>query len=183
MKARVRRPGLERRGDRLGGAAAQLAVGRLQPAQRDVERSSSPSSIDTRIAATSSPNSRPRRSGGDRLLGQDLLLGLGEQVGAVAAGAAQVVAAELEPRRVEQLLGLLVVERGPLELEEQELGLDLGGALLDALQQRAPLGIGGVGGEAQRGVRAGTADQVVDLRQLVHRLGQAAGIELGHRPA
>ena len=101
----------------------------------------------------------------------------------VAAGAAQVVAAEVEAGGPEQLVGALVVERRPLELEEQQLGLDLGGALLDALEQRAALGIGRVGREPQRRVRAGAADQLLDRGELLHRRAQARASSSATLPA
>ncbi len=73
-------------------------------------------------------------------------------MGPIAADAAQVVPAEVKPVAGEQRLGSLLVERRPLELEEEELGLDLGGSLLHELQERSPGRVGGVGGKAQRGV-------------------------------
>jgi len=98
----------------------------------------------------------------------------------VAARRAEVVAAEVQPVVAEQLLGAIVGQCRPLELEEQQLGLDLGGSLLHQLQQRAAGRIGRVGGEAQGGERAGLPDQLVDLRQLVHRGRQCGGVQLGH---
>ena len=109
---------------------------------------------------------RPGARAGERLLGEDLLLGLAEQVLAVAAHVAQVVAAEVQPLAREQLLGALVCERGPLQLEEQQRGLDRGLLLLHALQQRPVGRVGGVGGEAQRGVVAGAARQLLDPGEL-----------------
>ena len=66
----------------------------------------------------------PRAAPGDRLLGEDDLFGLGQQVRPVAARRAQVVRGEREPVVGEQRLDLLVGELGPLELEEQQLGAD-----------------------------------------------------------
>ena len=109
---------------------------------------------------------RPRARAGQRLLGEDPLLGLGEQVRAVAPRGAQVVAAEVQPVGGEQRLGALVVERRPLELEEDQRGLDLRAALLHALQQRAALGVGGGRREVQHRVGAGAADQLLQRREL-----------------
>jgi len=100
----------------------------------------------------------------------------------IAASAAQVMAAEVECRLGQELLGPLVTERGPLELEEQELGLDLGRPLLHELEQGSPGRVGGVGGEAQRGVRARPSHQVLDLLELPHRLEKALAVELGYVP-
>jgi len=79
----------------------------------------------------------------------------------------------------EQRLGVVILERRPLELEEQQPRLDLGRPLLHEREQRPPCGVGGVGGEAQRRERARPADQLVDLGQLAHRRGEAAGVQLG----
>ena len=47
------------------------------------------------------------------------------------------MAAEVQPLPRQQLLGALVGERRPLQLEEQQRRLDRGLLLLDALQQGA----------------------------------------------
>ena len=89
-----------------------------------------------------------------------------------------MVAAEVEAVGSQQRLRALVVERGPLQLEEQQCRLDRRAALLRELQQRAVGGLGGVSGEPQPRIRASAPDQLVDGGQLVHGLDQAAGIEL-----
>jgi hypothetical protein len=53
---------------------------------------------------------RPGRAAGDRLLGEDLLLGLGEQVGPVTARRAQKVARGVDPVGRQQLVGAVVFE-------------------------------------------------------------------------
>ena len=129
----------------------------MQPAERDVERRRarrSSGSVDRDRARQLAEQARPGVAAGDRLLGEELLLGLGEQVRAVAAHRAQVVAHGVEAVGGQQLVGALVVERGPLELEEQQLRLDRGGALLHAREQRAVGGVGGVDREAQRARRS-----------------------------
>ena len=55
------------------------------------------------------------------------------------------MSAEVEPVVLQQLLGLLIVDRRPLQLEEQKLRLDLGGTLLHPLKQRAARRVGGIG--------------------------------------
>ena len=89
-----------------------------------------------------------------------------------------MVAAEVEPLVLEQRLGAVVLERRPLELEEDQQRLDLRAALLHALQQRAALGVGGRGGEAQHRVRAGAADELLQPGELVHRRGEPRAVEL-----
>ena len=102
-------------------------------------------------------------------------------MGAVAADRAQVMAAEVEAIAGQQLLGAVVVEGGPLELEEEEHRLERGRPLLDALHEGAAVGVGGVGREPQLGIGRGPADELVDLRELTHRGGEACGVDLGER--
>ena len=97
---------------------------------------------------------------------------------AVAAHVAQVMAAEVKALAREQLLGALVGQRRPLQLEEQQRRLDRGLPLLHLLQQRAVRRLGGVGREAQRRVVARPGHEIVDRRQLAHRLAQARAVEL-----
>ena len=59
----------------------------------------------------------------------------------VAPGRAEVVAREGEPFVGEQLVDPLVGQRRPLELEEEHPRVDRGRPLLDALHERAELGI------------------------------------------
>ena len=89
-----------------------------------------------------------------------------------------MVTAEVEPGRRQHRIGMLVIGRRPLQLEEQNLRLGLGGALLDALEQRPPLGVCGVGRKSQRRVRPGAPDEVLDPFKLPHRLAELAGVEL-----
>ena len=108
-------PGLQGGGDGLGARAALLAVGRHEARERGVER-------DRRVLAGQvdldrrdllAEQARPGRAAGDALLGEDLLLGLGEQVGAVAARGAQEVARGVQALGGHELVGALVVQRRP----------------------------------------------------------------------
>ncbi len=99
--------------------------------------------------------------------------------GQVAALVAQVVRAEGERGVGEQALGLLVGHLVPLQLEEQQLGLDRRAELARLLQQRAGLGRLGVDREREHRVRAGASGGVGDRLQLAHRGGEAGGVELG----
>ena len=110
---------------------------------------SSPSS-ETRSSESSSLKKRSQAlDAGDALLGRDPLLRLGELVGPVAALRAQHGRVVLERRVGEQPLGDVVVERAPLEVEEEELGLDLRVPLAHLLDERAARLVGVVGREAQ----------------------------------
>ena len=171
-------PRLERGRDGVGGAAPQLAIGRQQAAERDVERQLLVVEVDPERRDQLSEQAAPGRLARDRLLGEDLLLALREQVRAVAPRAVQVVVVAIERRGREQLVGAGVVDGRPLEVEEQEQRLDLGGALLDELEQRAALGVGRVGREPQARVRARAPDQLVDLLELAHRRADPVGVQV-----
>ena len=183
--------GLERDGHGLGRAAADVAVGRHEVRQRAVERDRLGRRVEVDrdggdVLAEQAP---PGRRARDRLLVEDLLLGLGEQVRAVAPGGAQEVPGGVEAVGAHELLGLGVVEGCPLELEEQQLGLDRRALLLHALHERADRGIGGVDAEAQHRVVAGAAGELGELLQLADgggergrvEVGDAAGVGLGER--
>ena len=87
------------------------------------------------------------------------------------------MAAEVQVPAAEQLLGALLIESGPLELEEEQGRLDRRLLLLDPLQQRTIGRVGRIGREAQGGVVAAAADEFVDLGQLGHRRGEARRVE------
>ena len=89
-----------------------------------------------------------------------------------------MVAAELELVGFQERLRLIVGNLVPLELEEDERGLDLGAALLNLLEERPALRIGGVDREPERRIRTRPADLVEDLLELSHRFCQAGGIQL-----
>ncbi len=92
---------------------------------------------------------------GDVRLGEHALLGLRELVRAVTAQRPQVVRVEVEPVAAEQLLRPLVGHEVPLEVEEEEMGLDRGAQLARLLHERAAPGVGGVERVAEHRVGAG----------------------------
>ena len=185
--------GLERLRDGLGRGAPDVAVGGHEPREGGVERHRLVlvGQRDLERGDLLAEQPAPRAGAGDRLLGEDLLLGLGQQVRAVAARGAQEVARGVEAVGGHELLGAGVVDRGPLELEEDELRLDRRALLLHALHERADGRIGGVDAEAQHRVVAGARAELGDLLQLAHRcrerrrveLGDAAGVARRRRPA
>jgi hypothetical protein len=168
-------------GKPLGGVCARRAVGCVQLRERDLERDRRGAlvEVDLERGDLLLEQAPPRVAGRQRLLGEDLLLRLGEQVRAVAAGRAQVVPAEVEVVMGEQLVGARVVDLGPLELEEQQLRLDRRRALLHPLVERAARRVGGVGREVQAAERAGARDDLLQPAELAHRLLEAGAVELG----
>ena len=136
------------------------------------------------IADVSSENNRTHALfAGERLVGEHALFRFAQQVRTVPARGFEVVPAEREPIAREQLGGLLVGHRGPLELHEQDLVVDRGAALLGARHQRAGCGIGGVDRELQPRVRPGASGQLADAGQLAHQLDHPDDVELGDPPA
>jgi hypothetical protein len=83
----------------------------------------------------------------------------------------------------QQLVGAVVVERCPLELEEQQLGLDRRALLLHALHERADLRVRRVDAEAQHRVVARARGELGDLLQLGHRGGEPRAGQVGDTPS
>ena len=173
-------PGLQRRGDRLRGLPTLLPVGVEEVGERLIEgqRLLRAGQLDPDRGGELVEEPAPGSGAGHRELGGDPLLGGAEQVRAVAALEPQVVAAEVEPLGREQLLGPLVVDRNPLELEEEQLGVDRRRPLGGGLQERADRRVGGVGGKPQVGVVERPADEIADRGELPHRGAQAGSVEL-----
>ena len=115
----------------------------------------------------------------DRLLGEQLLLGLAQKVVPVATEVPQVVGAEVQGRVGEELADPLVVQRGPLQLEEDELRGHRRGAFLHRHHLCSALGVRGVLGEPQHHVVAQPAEQLLQLRGAVHQGGEPCRVEPG----
>ncbi len=89
------------------------------------------------------------------------------------------MAGEVQTLGGEQLVGAVVLERRPLELEEDQPRLDGGPLLLHAREQGAARRVGRVRREVQHGVGADAADDLREPGELAHRLDQAGAVELG----
>ena len=158
--------------------APALPVGIGEARQPLLEADRAPVELDRDRGAELAEQAAPRAPARHRLLRQDPLLGLGEEVRPVAAGRREVVRAEREPLVGEQLVGPVVGDGGPLELEEEDAGVDRGRALLDPLEQRAVLGVGGVDREAEARVGARPAQELADTTELLHDRDETLGVEL-----
>src|SRR5436305_1058524 len=82
--------------------------------------------------------------------------------------------------RGKQSPSMLIIERRPLKLEEQQLGLQLGAELFGFLQQRSSRWIGGVRAELEAGVRRRPARQVLNSLKLSHRFRELVGAQVGN---
>ena len=130
---------------------------------------------DAQIGEELVEESPPRPDPRDALLGRDLLLRLGQLVRPVPAFGAEDRGVALERGVGQQVLGDLVVELAPLEVEEQDVGLDLRIPLAHLLEERSARLVRAVGRLAQAGVdldprRAGLEplelrDRLVQLRR------------------
>ena len=172
-------PRLESGGDGLGGGAPHVAVGCVELAERGFERGRCTVELDGDARHLLFEQALERAAARDLLLVEDDLFGLGEQVRPVAPRRAQVVAGEGEPVVGQEALDLFVAQLGPFQLEEQQLGVDRGAALLDALHARAACGIGRVGREVEARVAARAPDEIEHFRESVHVLGEAGRVQLG----
>ncbi len=180
--ARVRRPGSSAVVTASAVARRTLAVARHEAAQRDVERDGLglAGHVDLDRAGQLAEEPRPGVAPAHRLLGEQLLLGLGEQVRAVAADRAQVVAATSEA------VGLPGARRRrrrrapPTRARRRGASSRPRWPAPARAPERAVGGVGGVDREAQVRVGPGAPDQVADRLQLGHRLGEARAVELGH---
>ena len=170
----------QRSGHGLRRLAAAVAIGVLETRQALLERGRLVASGQRHLEGGGllREQALEGRAAGHARLGEDALLGLRELVGEVAAEVAQVVGAERELGCREQLIGALVGNLVPLEVEEEQLGLDPGGELARLLHARAAPGIRRVEREAEHGVGPGTPREVVDGAELLHRLRQLARVEL-----
>jgi len=169
---------LERGGHGLGGRAAHLAVGRLKAREPFLEADGLAVDVDLDRRRQLAEQARPGAAPGRRLVGDDPLLRLAQQVGPVATERPQVMATEVEPRVVEQRLDVVVVELGPLEVEEEQLVGDRGGALLGARQQGTPRRVLRVGRELEPRVRTRLADELGDRGELLHQRHEIRGVEV-----
>ena len=161
------------------GAAAQLPLRGVQPGEdgRLGER------LAVQLVAGAAVHlvevARPGAAAGHRLLGQHLLLPLGQQVGPVHAGDLQPVPPGGERRAVHERPRRLLGGVRPLQLQEEQLLAQPRAALVGLLQQGAEGGLVGPGGPAEVGEGAHPAGQVQQRLVAAQQPGQLAGRERG----
>ena len=157
---------------------AHVAGRVLQAGQPLFERGPLSVQLDLQRGAQLLEETGPGRPPRHRLLGEDALLGLGQEVLAVAPERDEMMAAEREAGVGQQLLHPVLGQRRPLQVEEDQLGLHPGAALLHPLHERPGCGVGGVAREPQPGVGLGLAQHLAQISQGRHELGQAGGVEV-----
>ena len=136
----------------LGDLLANVAIGMLQHRRRLHQGATRTAEFvgevdrDRRGEFVEQPG--PCRKAGLALLGDDRLLGLRQQVRPAEPEVVEVVAAEVEPGIGQHRSDMVIVGGGPLEVDEDQLGADRGGAFL----RRCHRGAAGrvVGGRRER---------------------------------
>ncbi len=169
---------LERRRDRLGRDPSPLAIGRLEARETFFEGDRLTVDVDLDRGRQLAEEPRPRALAGRGLVGEHALLGLGEQVLAVAPRRREVMPTELQPLVGEERRDVVVGQLRPLEIDEEQLVGDRRRSFLGAREQRAPRRVLRVGREPQAGVRPRPADELGDARQLAHQGRELVGAEL-----
>ena len=143
-------PGREPSVTAAAAAGAARPVGRREQREPLLERDRLAVEVERDRGRQLVEEARPRARAGDVLLGEDLLLRLGEQVRPVAAGRAQVVAARTRAgRRRAARRPARRSSSAHSSSKNRTRVLIAVRPLLHPLHQRAELGIGGVDREAQ----------------------------------
>ena len=132
------------------------------------------------VAAVELDGQRRELAAVQRLPGRDrgparverLLLALGQDVRLLLPGHPQPVPVRLELGGLEQRVGLGIVEREPLELDEEEEALEVGGPVARERREVVRLGVHRIGVLAGRGVEVDAGDVLRELVELVEQLAQ-----------
>ena len=180
MNARVRSPGSSAAETASAAAAPQFAVGRLQPAERDVERQLLVVELDPERRDQLAEQPAPGALARDRLLGEDLLLG-SPTAGAGGSGArcaggggrSRAPSARAARRRDRR-------RARPTRARRTAASVSISVARSCTSCSSAPRSGSAVSVENRSDrVRAGAPDELVDLLELVHRGARPIGVELG----
>ena len=112
-----------------------------------------------------------------------LLLSLGQDVRLLLPRHPQPVPVRLELVGLEQRVGLGIVEREPLELDEEQEALEIGGPVARERREVVRLGVHRIGVLAGRGVEVDAGDVLRELVELVQQLAQPLGAGRADRAA
>ena len=173
----------KRGGERGGGGAARLAIGIVQKRQdlRLVERAGLAVESDVHGEAPGDliEQARPGTAASVGGFVKDVLLALGPSVRLGAPLAFEQVRERLEPLVRHERPGGIVVDLDPLQLEEEQMPTDRGGALLSEADQPPKCGLVALGGVQEMRVDAGGVHELMDVLQLGHGLVQLSRVEVG----
>ncbi len=158
---------------------ALIAIAGVELGHRLLEARLRAVEIDAQRAEKLVVETVPRADAGNRLLGQDLLLGLGEDVRAELSDRTQPVLPPLEHRVGQQGVGRGVVEVGELEPEEQKLRVQCSALFGQPCQERSARRVGHVRREPEMGVVDRASEDRLDPLALVDRLDELGSAQLG----
>ncbi len=164
--------------DRLGGRAADVAIAGIELRHRFLERGLLAVELHAQRTQKLLVQAAPGTDAGDGLLGDDLLLGLRQEIRAELPQRAQPVAPALELRAREMRLGRSVVEVGDLQTEEEQLRVERCALLRDSGNERAARRVGHVRCEVEMGEVADASEDLLDPLALCDRRGQLGRAQL-----
>ena len=174
----MRRPGLERDGHSFGCAPPLVPVRGVELRHRLLEADLGPVQVDLDRPQELVVQAIPRAEARDGLLGEDLLLRLGEDVRPELPDGPQPVAPVLELVARDERVSLVVVERRELEPEEEELGVDRGALLRQTGDEGSALRVGHVRREPEVRVVDRARERRLDPLALLDSLAQVARAQL-----
>ncbi len=163
-----------------GRLASHVAVRLVQLRQNLLLRHRLPVELVSRIPERLVEVAGPRLLARNALLGENLLFRFAEHVLLLQVLRLQVVAIVRQGLVVHNLFGPVVVDGGPLDLDENKLLLNAVVGLAHRLQERPALPVVRVGGPVQMGVRIRTAQAVLNGRQFVEGLGKIRRRKIGN---
>ena len=163
----------------LGGATPLVAIRGVELRHRFLEADLVPVEVDLDRTQELVVQTVPRAEPGDRLLREDLLLRLGEDVRPELPNGPQPVAPALELVTRDERVGLVVLERSELEPEEEELGVDRRALLGEARDERTALRVGHIRREPEVRVVDRTRERRLDPFALLDRVSQVGRAQLG----
>ena len=174
---------LERGEERLVGRQARLAHGPAHAREHLIDRALLALERDAQRRGHLIEERVPGAGGGGVALGEHLLLGLAARVRRKAARAGEVVAVAREALVGEQALGMGLVDRDPLQLEEAQRVQRLDQRHLDLGVEVALLLAADVHGQAQAGEGGQPREAVVERRELLERRRELGRFQLGDAAA
>ena len=168
---------LEGRGERLGGLAAHLAVGVLQPVERRLERHLLAVDVEAQIGHRLVEETVPGAAPGDRFFVEQLLDAILELVGLVLPQIEHPGPVVAEHRiGVECPENQRVVDEVQFQREEQQMRAGVGHLLLDVAIELGALRVRRVAGIDEAGIGGDAADQFLQRLEVAQRFAEPAGL-------
>ena len=170
-------------GERLGGLAAHVAVGVLEPVQGRFELHLLAVDVEAQIGHRLVEETVPGAAPGDRFFMEKLLDAILELVGLVLPQVEHPGPVVTEHRiGVQRPEDQRIVDEVQFEREEKQMRAGVGHLLLDVAVELGALRVRRVAGIDQAGIGSDAADQFLQRLEVAQRLAQPAGLaQLGFR--